>query len=67
MIRYRIFVTKVWGKDAACLYTGRIRPMMGPDTARKENYDDNSVIQATYEASARHFWGRNGISGAAET
>lgn len=67
MIWYCIFVTKLWGKDAACLYTGRILRMMEPDTAGKENYDDNSVIQATYEVSARHFWGRNGISEAAET
>lgn len=65
MIRYYVFVTKLWGKDAACLYAGRVPPMTEPDTAGNENYDDNSVIQATYEASARYFWGRNSVSGAA--
>lgn len=67
MIRFYIFVTKLWGKDAACLYAGRVPPMTEPDTVWKENDDDDSVIWATYEASARHFCGRNSVSGAAET
>lgn len=62
MIRYYVFVTKLWGKDAACLYAGRVPPMMEPDTAGKENDDDTSVIRATYEESARIFWGRHGVS-----
>lgn len=66
MIRYYIFVTKFWGKDAACLHTGRVPPMTEPDTAGKENGDDDSVICTIHEASARHFWGRNAVSGAAE-
>lgn len=41
--------------------------MTEPDTAWKENDDDDSVIWASYEASARHFCGRNSVSGAAET
>lgn len=37
--------------------------MTEPDTEGKENYVDNSAIWATHEASARHFWGRNSVSG----
>lgn len=66
MIRYYVFITKLWSKDAACLYAGRVPPTMEPDTAGKVNDDDNSVIQVTYEPSGRHFWGRNCVSGAAE-
>lgn len=66
IVRYYVFVTTLWGKDAAWLYAGRVPPMTEPDTAGKENDDDNSVIWATYEASAGHFWGRNDVSGAVE-
>lgn len=55
MIRYYVSVTKLGGKDAACLCAGRVPPVTEPGTSEKENYEDNSVIQAAYEASARHF------------
>jgi len=55
MIRYYAVVTKLRGKDAACLYAGRVPPTTEPNSAGKENDDDNSVIRATYEESGRHF------------